>query len=47
MGTSTPARPLSSTARKASKSLATTGAPAAIASVRIIPNDSPPVLGAT
>ena len=43
----TPARPSSSTRWKASMSLATTGAPAAIASSRMMPKDSPPVLGAT
>ena len=44
---SSPAAPWSSTWAKASRSLASTGAPADIASTRMIPKLSPPVLGAT
>ena len=42
-----PAVPWSNTRRKASRSLATTAVPLAMASSRTIPNDTPPVLGAT
>ena len=42
-----PALPPSSTRRKAGRSLATTGAPALMASTRTIPKLSPPVWGAT
>ena len=42
-----PASPFSKTALNAGISLATTAVPADNASVRIIPNDSPPVFGAT
>ena len=45
-GTSRPAAPSASTRRNASRSLATTGVPAAIASTSTIPKLSPPRLGA-
>ena len=47
LANSSPARPPSSTRRNASRSLATIGAPAAIASARMMPKHSPPVFGAS
>ena len=45
-GTNRPAFPSSSTRRNASRSLATTAVPAAIASTSTMPKLSPPVFGA-